>query len=104
MASRELIESGLPVIAKIDFLNSKVIAGTPENYKFVVTTTAADTVTTIELFNSETIADNVPASILDDVQGIIDAALLTAYNSIKSGLEHLISDSEAELTALEEEV
>lgn len=104
MASRELIESGLPVIAKIDFLNSKVIAGTPENYKFVVATVGADTVTTIELFNSETIADNVPASILDDVQDIIDAALLTAYNSIKSGLQGLISDAEAELEALEEPI
>lgn len=104
MATRELIESGLPIIAKIDFLASKIIAGTPENYAFVVTTTAADTVTTIELFNSETILNNVPDDLLEDVGDVINDALLTAYNTIKSGLEGLKTDAESELATLEEPV
>lgn len=104
MASRTLIESGLPIIAKIDFLASKIIAGTPENYSFVVTTVAADTVTTIELFNSATILDNVPAGLLDHVSDVINNALLTAYNTIKTGLEGLKTNAETELAALDEPV
>ena len=104
MASRELIESGLPIIAKIDYLNSKIIAGTPETYSFIVTTTGADTVTTIELLNSNTVLQSVPDSLFEDVADLIDGALLTAYNTIKTGLESLASDAEAELSALEEEV
>lgn len=104
MATRELIESGLPIIAKIDYLNSKIIAGTPESYNFIVTTTGADTVTTIELLNTNTVLQSVPAELLEDVIDLIDASLLTAYNTIKAGLESLVSDAEDELTALEEDV
>lgn len=104
MASRTLIESGLPILAKIDFLASKIVAGTPQNYSFIVTTVADDTVTTIELFNSETILQNVPDELLEDVSDVITDALLTAYNTIKTGLEGLKTDAESELAALEEPV
>jgi len=104
MASRELIESGLPVIAKIDFLTSKIIAGTPESYSFIVTTVAADTVTIIELFNSETTTSNAPKTLTDDINTLVDGALLTAYNTIKAGLTTLLSDAEYKLAELEEPV
>ena len=100
MATRTLIEQGLVPIAEIDFLAGKIITGTPENNTFIVTTIAADLVTTIELFNSATILQNAPDTLTTDIQTLVDAALLTAYNTIKTGLGTLKTTAEAELAAL----